>query len=404
MAKRSVSLLVAIAALGYFVDIYDLLLFGIVRNPSLTSLGFAGEELKAQGVWLLNSQMAGLLLGGILWGVLGDKRGRLSVLFGSIFLYSAANIANGFVTTINTYAVLRFIAGVGLAGELGAGVTLVSEVMPKETRGYGTTIIASFGVLGAVVAAVVGDYFDWRTAYFVGGGLGLALLILRIGAYESGMFERLRQADVRRGAFFSLFTSRERFFKYLSCIVIGVPLWYVVGLLATFASEFSHALKISGTVVPGRAIMFTYLGLSVGDFLSGYLSQIFKTRKKIIILFIIILAIISGMQLTAFNASSTFFYALYLALGIAAGYWAVFMINASEQFGTNLRSTVTTTAPNFVRGSVILTTTSFQLIGRSQGDLVAAAVVGVVCTVLALIAALSLKETYGKDLEYVELI
>jgi predicted MFS family arabinose efflux permease len=400
--KRSIHLAVLVAALGYFVDIYDLILFSVVRLKSLGDLGFTGTDLRDKGVLLLNMQMGGMLVGGILWGILGDKRGRLSVLFGSILLYSIANIANGFVTSIETYAVARLIAGIGLAGELGAGITLVSESMPKETRGYGTTIVATVGIVGGVVAAVVGDMFHWRTAYFVGGGMGLALLVLRIGVYESGMFEGIKKQAVRRGDFLQLFSTRERFFKYLRVILIGVPIWYVVGILITFSREFGEVMGMSELPKPGRAVMFSYFGLSVGDLASGALSQVFRTRRKIVFAFVSLSAVGIAAYFLFAHQSITVFYGICLVLGFAIGYWAVFVTMASEQFGTNIRATVTTTAPNFVRGFVVPLTLTFQLLTPRLGLIGSGIAVGVGSLLLAFIALQGLDETFGKELDFVE--
>jgi len=400
---KHVSAIVIVAALGYFVDIYDLILFSIVRIASLKSLGVSGDALLSDGVMLLNMQMAGMLLGGIIWGILGDKRGRISVLFGSIIMYSLANILNGFVTDVSQYAVLRVIAGIGLAGELGAGITLVSEVMSKESRGYGTTIVASVGILGAVVAAFVADLFDWRTAYFVGGGLGLLLLFLRIGVYESGMFKNIKNDEISRGQFQHLFTNWARFKKYLKCILIGAPLWFVVGVLMTFSDAFAKQLGIEG-ITPAKSVMFCYIGLAIGDLLSGYLSQYFKTRKKIIFYFILATNILIVIYLF-FNQFGTFyFYTICLLLGVSCGYWAVFVTNASEQFGTNLRATVTTTVPNFVRGAVVPLTLLFQYLKGPSGIIYSAAIVAGISLLFAYISAARLEETYGKDLDYIEMI
>lgn len=400
---KHVSAIVIVAALGYFVDIYDLILFSIVRISSLKSLGVSGDALLSDGVMLLNMQMAGMLLGGIIWGILGDKRGRISVLFGSIIMYSLANILNGFVTDVSQYAVLRVIAGIGLAGELGAGITLVSEVMSKESRGYGTTIVASVGILGAVVAAFVADLFDWRTAYFVGGGLGLLLLFLRIGVYESGMFKNIKNDEISRGQFQHLFTNWARFKKYLKCILIGAPLWFVVGVLMTFSDAFAKQLGIEG-ITPAKSVMFCYIGLAIGDLLSGYLSQYFKTRKKIIFYFILATNILIVIYLF-FNQFGTFyFYTICLLLGVSCGYWAVFVTNASEQFGTNLRATVTTTVPNFVRGAVVPLTLLFQYLKGPSGIIYSAAIVAGISLLFAYISAARLEETYGKDLDYIEMI
>lgn len=254
--RTAVRLSVLVAALGYFVDIYDLILFSIVRVSSLTDIGVPADQLLTKGVLLLNMQMAGMLIGGIAWGVLGDKRGRLSVLFGSILMYSVANILNAFVHDVPTYAVLRLLAGIGLAGELGAGITLVSEIMPRETRGYATALVAAVGICGAVVAALVGDFFEWRTAYIVGGVMGIALLLLRIGVHESGMFQQVKAEPHARGRFLQLFATRERATRYLSIIIIGVPIWYVVGILITFSPEFGRAMGFADIPRAGTAVMY----------------------------------------------------------------------------------------------------------------------------------------------------
>lgn len=397
------NIIVIVAALGYFVDIYDLILFGIVRNPSLTELGYSGAELTAKGLMLFNWQMTGMLLGGIIWGILGDKRGRVSVLFGSIFMYSAANVANGFVNDTTTYAVLRFLAGIGLAGELGAGITLVSETMTKETRGYGTMIVVTFGALGAVAAALVGDFFTWRIAYFVGGGLGFALFALRLGTYESSMFKTmLNHSGIRRGDFFQLFTNRKRAIRYLNCILVGLPIWFSIGILIVLSPEFSREIGVSGTVKASTAIMFAYIGLSVGDFASGLLSQIFKTRRKIVIGFLSTLLIVITLYLYLRDISYITYIFLCFSIGAVAGYWAIFATIASEQFGTNLRATVTTTVPNFVRGAVVPITLSFQFLQPYCGFINSAYIVGIVCLGLAFFAIFNLHETYGKDLNFIE--
>ncbi len=401
-SKKNITAILVISALGYFVDIYDLILFSIVRITSLKSLGVAETDLLPDGVLLLNMQMGGMLIGGIIWGILGDKKGRISVLFGSIFLYSVANIMNGFVQDIPQYAILRFIAGVGLAGELGAGITLVSEVMPKETRGYGTMIVATIGILGAVVAALVGDYFEWRTAYFIGGGMGVALLIMRIGVYESGMYNAIKESNVLKGGFHKLFTNKKHFIKYLNCISIGVPIWFIVGVLITFSPEFAKAFGLKDVISTGKAVMFCYIGLAVGDLLSGALSQFFKSRKKIIGLFILLEAVFIIVYLFFNKFDTTFFYTMCLLLGISGGYWAVFVTNAAEQFGVNIRATVTTTVPNFVRGAVVPATLMFQYLTPVTGIVYSALLVGMVMIIISFISVTRLEETFGKDLNYVE--
>lgn len=393
---------VIVAALGYFVDIYDLILFSVVRVQSLTDLGVAAADNLDKGVLLINMQMAGMLIGGILWGILGDKRGRLTVLFGSILLYSLANIANGFVQTIEQYALLRFIAGVGLAGELGAGVTLVSEVLPKEKRGLGTMIVATVGVSGALLAFWVGDFFGWRNAYFIGGGLGLLLLFLRVSVYESGMFKNLKDASVTRGDFFSLFTNRSRFKKYLMCILVGIPLWYVIGILITFSPEFGKALGVQGEVSAGKAVFYSYFGLIFGDFLSGYLSQILKSRNKVMVIFLISSALMIAVYFLSQGIELSIFYFVCFGLGITSGFWAVFVTIAAEQFGTNLRATVATTVPNFVRGSVVPMTLAFNAMRPGLGLQTSAIILAAITIALALFSVSQLKESFGKDLDYYE--
>ncbi|MBK8998967.1 MAG: MFS transporter [Myxococcales bacterium] len=402
-AKQApVALTVLVAALGYFVDIYDLILFSIVRVKSLAAIGVPKEQILDQGVLLINMQMGGMLIGGILWGVLGDKRGRVSVLFGSIFMYSVANIANGFVQSVPQYAVLRLIAGVGLAGELGAGITLVSEIMHRESRGYGTTIVATIGILGAVVAALIGDFFTWRTAYFVGGGMGLALLLLRVGLYESGMFAGVKASGVKLGSFSSLFSTFARAKKYLAVILVGVPIWFAVGVLVTFAPELGKAMGMSEAPAPGRAVMMTYIGLAAGDLASGALSQLLRSRKRVLGGFIGLTALAFVVYFTLAKTSLTTFYGVCLLLGFATGYWAVFVTMASELFGTNIRATVTTTAPNFVRGAVVLLTFGFKALKDPLGVVGSAIAVGVVTLLIAVVSLLALEETFGKSLDYVE--
>jgi MFS family permease len=400
--KQLFTTTVVVSALGYFVDIYDLILFGIVRIPSLTDIGISGNNLIRTGVYLLNMQMAGMLVGGIIFGIWGDKKGRLSVLFGSIFIYSAANFANAFVTSTSMYAFLRFMAGIGLAGELGAAVTLVSETLSTELRGYGTAIVATVGVTGAIAAAIVGELFSWKTAYIIGGCLGVVLLIMRIKMYESGMYKAIENKSVSKGSFLKLFTSGERFFKYLNCILIGLPIWFVVGILITFSPEFARVLKVQGPVSAGSSIMFTYIGLIFGDFASGFLSQFMKSRKKIVYIFLGLTALSVFIYLFSSGFSVTQFYALCIFMGLSIGYWAVFVTSAAEQFGTNLRSTVTTTVPNFIRGAVVPITLAFEFLRSSVGMIYAALIVGIISIFISLISLYFLEETFDKNLDYLE--
>ena len=405
---RILNAAVIVAALGYFVDIYDLLLFGIVRTDSLKDLGITGDAIRNQGEFLISMQMFGMLFGGILWGILGDKKGRISVLFGSILIYSVANIANGMVTTVDGYAFWRLIAGIGLAGELGAGITLVTESLPKEKRGYGTMIVASVGVSGAVVAYLVYQIFqDWRLCYYAGGVLGLLLLFLRISISESGMFKKVQESDEKKGDFISLFTDKKRFSKYIQCILIGIPLWFLVGVLITFSPEFAKALGVQGfeTIAAGKAIAWCYGGLVFGDIASGLLSQWLKSRKKVMYLFLTFNLIMVFMFLNAFGISASTFYLLCFIMGFSVGYWVLFVTIAAEQFGTNIRATVTTTVPNFVRGSLPLIIIIYGFFRDTvfEGDILKSAmIVGTLLSVISILALWKLKETFHTDLNYSE--
>jgi len=397
------SLPVIVGALGYFVDIYDLLAFSILRQPSLSSLGLTPEQVDSKGLLIINIQMAGLLIGGIIWGVYGDKKGRLSVLFGSIILYSLANIANGFVHTVPQYIICRFIAGIGLAGELGAGITLVSELLPKDRRGIGTSIVAGVGLLGAVFAYFLKQHFDWRTCYFIGGGLGFLLLLLRVSVAESGMFHSIKDKKIPKGNFFMLFNNTERFKKYAISILIGLPTWYVIGILVTFSNKFAQHFFIPQAIDTGKAVMFAYVAISIGDILIGLLSQYLKSRKKALYIFYGITAV--GIYIFFFglyHKSDTWLYAVCALLGFGTGFWAIFVTMAAEQFGTNLRATAATTVPNMVRGFLIPITLLFTSFQNFTSYVNAGLLTGVVAMTVAVISAFFSKETFGKDLNYVE--
>jgi putative MFS transporter len=401
--KSTVVLTVVVAALGYFVDMYDLVLYGIVRISSLQGIGVLPNEMVDTGILILNMQMGGMLTGGIFWGILGDKKGRLSVLFGSIVIYSLANIANGFVVDVTQYSIIRFFAGFGLAGELGAAITLVSEILPTEKRGYGTTIVASVGIFGAVVAGILGDWLPWRTTYIIGGSLGLVLLLLRLKMLESGIFNSIKSSNIKRGNFLALFTSRKLFFKYINCILIGLPIWYSVGILITFSPEFAKVLEIDGHVSAGRAIMFTYIGITLGDILSGLISQFLKSRKKTLYIFISLTSLMIFIYLFLSHGINSYqYYTICVFMGIGVGYWAVFVTVGSEQFGTNIRATVTTTVPNFIRGSVIPITLAFNFVKDYYGFIYGATIIGIITIIISLISLYYLEETFTKDLNYIE--
>jgi len=393
---------VLVAALGYMVDMYDLFLFSIVRVPSLKSLNISGEKILEDGLLLLNLQMAGLLIGGVFWGILGDKKGRLSVLFGSILIYSLANIGNGFVTSIGAYAVLRFIAGFGLAGELGAGITLVTEILPNKIRGYGSTLVATMGVFGVLLAFLVSYLFEWRASYFIGGGLGLLLMISRIKVFESGIFLKLKDKNIKRGDIRMLFNNKTRLLKYVTSIVIGMPIWFVSGILIIFSPEFGKALGLDQPVDAGKVVLVAFAGQVAGNIISGTLSQYLQSRKKVIFLFMIASLAMVLVYLLVPIRDSTLFYILCACLGFCCGYWTLFITVAAELFGSNLRATVATTVPNFVRGTVIPLTFLFVLMKAQVGIIYGALIVGVLTYAIAIIALIYLEETFKKDINYTE--
>lgn len=415
--SKNLNKLIIVAALGYFVDIYDLLLFGVERFDSLNEIipeqfpGISEASKKilnaSYGKLLLNWQMAGMLIGGIFWGILGDKKGRLSVLFGSILVYSIANILNGMVHNTDTYMVLRFISGFGLAGELGAGITLVSESMSKEKRGYGATIVATIGVFGAVVAGFMGDVIsNWRYSFYLGGAMGLALLVLRIGVFESGMFGHIKEdKSIKRGNILQLFSSASNIRKYLCIIFVTVPVWYVMGTLVLFSPELSEMMGLpEKSISAGKSIMYAYAGITIGDVASGLISQLLKSRKKALTLFLSLTVLGCVLYFLMGGKSVATFYGIVAFIGFATGYWAVFISTASELFGTNIRATATTTAPNFVRGSTILITLLLNFIIDSFGvdKLLATKITGAIIISIGFVALYFLEETFHKDLNYVE--
>ena len=420
-ASKNIAILIVVASLGYFVDIYDLILFNIIKKESLNALSI---DFLTNETVLFRWQMAGMLLGGLFWGIYGDKKGRVSVLFGSILIYSVANIANAFVTTLWAYKMWRFIAGLGLAGELGAAITLVSELMPIKKRGIGTMIIVTFGALGAVAAFFVsnqGEWLggiiesfigspvaNWQVAYIVGGGMGILLLLLRAGTFESDMFQKVdKQGEIQKGNFFQLFRDRKTFFKYLACIVIGLPVWFVVGILIALAHRFLPQItgnpQILDLIPTKEMVLWSYVGLSSGDLLSGILSQVMQSRKKVILIYLSSIIIIMGLYLYGPIGSANYYRFLALMLGISTGYWALFVTNASEQFGTNIRSTVAATVPNFVRGGVLLITWSYEYFEvLFNSPLHAAMFVGIICVSVAIWGTLHVEESFHKDLDYYE--
>ena len=411
MNNRALWPTVLVASLGYFVDIFDLQLFNIVSQASLKGIGITDPaQLAEYDYTLFLWQMSGMLIGGLVWGILGDLKGRRKILMGSILIYSLANIANAFVTDIHMYAIVRLIAGIGLAGELGAAITLVNEILKKETRGYGTMVIVTMGALGAVAAVFINKLnlamfgmAQWQIMYIIGGLLGLLLLTLRAGTHESHLFDDVKQQQVSKGNFFILFANRKRAVRYLACIAMGLPVWFCVGVLIKFSGKFTTlGGATDGTFEIGQAIVYTYLGLSVGDLMSSYLSQLFKSRKRIVIVYLATCIAVILLFLLGQGYSVSFYYFLCFAIGTATGYWALFVTIASETFGTNIRSTVTTTVPNFVRGATVPIVLSFKSLSTTMGDVNAALVIGGICMALSLLSLLVLPETFGKDLRFVE--
>jgi putative MFS transporter len=393
---------VIVSALGFFVDVYDLLLFGIIRKPSLTDLGLSPEEVLSTGEFIISMQMLGLLTGGILWGILGDKKGRLSVLFGSILLYSVANIFNGMVTSIPQYVLLRFIAGVGLAGELGAGITLVNELLPKEKRGVASAMVASFGILGAVTAFYMKEWFHWRTCFYIGGGMGIILLLLRISVHESGLYHKLKTTNAERGNFLMFFNNRERFLKYFRCILIGLPAWYIIGILVTFSDKFGAEFGIKD-IDPGKAIMYQYMAIAFGDLTVGLLSNWLKSRKKALFIFYGITAIFILLYFLQDGGSAQRFYWICAGLGYGTGFTVVYITMSAEQFGTNLRASAAISIPNMVRGALPLIILLFQLLRSLTGNYVTGGwITGLILMTIAVIAALKTEETWGKELDFIE--
>ncbi|MDZ4745830.1 MAG: MFS transporter [bacterium] len=398
---------VIICGLGYFVDVYDLILFSIVKNTSLTDIGVSAAHLQDASELILGAQMVGMLVGGIIFGVLADKRGRLSILMTSILLYSLMNIANAFVGSVEVYALFRFLSGVGLAGELGVAITLVAEIMPSDKRGYGTTVVATLGILGAVAAYLVHELFNWQTAFVIGGLMGLALLAARVRVFESGMFKTAAEKTVTKGNLLMLLT-KQRIGRYLSCVAIGLPVWYVIGILVTFSAGFTAESGSIATVVDGQSVMWAYVGLAAGDLLSGLLSQLLRSRKRAILLFLLLTLASAAWYLLTPDKSATMTYLQCAVLGFGVGYWAVFVTTAAEQFGTNLRATVATTVPNLVRGSLFPALALFGYLRKYYSEtqttprVSSAIIVGGITFFLAFVGWYFLKETYGKDLDYVE--
>jgi MFS family permease len=373
-----------------------------VRRNSLIAVGVAEPQLLSQGIFLLNMQMAGLMVGSVLWGVLGDKKGRVKVLYGSILLYSVATLLNAFVTNTSQYAVLRFISGVGLSGELGAAITLVSESMETRHRGIGTMIVAGFGLMGGILAALLSELFDWKTCYLIGGSFGVGLLLLRVSLPEPALFKEIK-THKNRGDLRLLFGSKTRLLKGLSLILMGLPIWFNSGILMIFAPEFGKALSIQGApITASKSVLYSYFGVALGDFVSGAISQWVKSRKKVVVLFILLLATGMAFYLTAHRTSQLYFYSLCFVLGFFAGYWALLVTMTAENFGTNLRATMTTMVPNLVRASVIPLSFLFEFFYARTDIITSAIYVALVSVLLGLVAVSQLPETFHSELNFLE--
>ena len=401
-SNRNIALAIIASALGFFVDLYDIIIVSVVRTKSLLAVGVPEAELMTKGVWLLNIQMIGMLIGGFLWGILGDKKGRLSVLFGSIILYSVATFANGFVTSYSIYLVLRFLAGIGLAGELGAGITLVSEQMPQKWRGIGPSIIGSFGMLGAIMGAYIGGKYSWESTYIIGGAIGFALLILRLGVLESGMYEQIKNSVVKRGDLRIIFRDKIKLKKYISIFLLGFPAWYINGVIMTFTPEIAKAMNMSE--IPAVSVVFTmyFLGFTFGDISCGFVSQLLKSRKKAITIYLVSFGVFLVLFFLFAKTSVTLYYSFFFGLGVAAGYTIVLLTLAAEQFGTNIRSTVTTSSLNLIRASLIPQATAFTLLTPILGITQSALIVGVFSLGISFWALGNLEETFHKNLDFVE--
>ena len=411
--RQALTLTVLVAGLGYFVDLFDITLFGVVRGTSLADLGLSGPALFENGVLIYNAQMIGLMLGGLLWGTLADKRGRLSVMMASILLYSVANIANAFVWNVPTYVACRFFGGLGLAGELGAAITLVAESLPREKRGFGTTLVAMLGMLGIVGAAIVGQLIPWRWAYAFGGLLGFGLLFARVRIHESTLFTR---AGAARGNL-ALFFTRARLKKYFSCLLIGVPVYFTTGVLFIFAPEVTQNAAGHSTVSAGNALLVGSIGLSLGDLFSGLLSQKLRSRKRALrfmltvglVLMWTYFAVGYFASVNGATIPAAVPYALTFLIGLCVGYWAVLITSSAEQFGTNIRATAATTIPNFVRGSAIFAVSGVLVLQKTLHSFgitpethAAPFLIGTLCFGLALFAIRGIDETFGRDLDFVD--
>lgn len=400
LTTRVLNATVIVTALGYFIDLFDYYVFLVTRQKVLTDFGFSGSQLMETGLYMVNLQFAGLLVGGVIFGVLGDKIGRKQSLLGSILLYSIATLASGMTHNIDVFAALRFIAGIGIAGEVGVGVTMVSETMDKNRRGLGVTAFIGVGLLGVVAAALMSELLHWRTCYIIGGLAGLLLLVTRIWVMEPQMFTDLNKS-VKRGSFRVLFASPDGVRRYVLCILLAVPVFFGVSIIATLSPELSIALGASPPASVSTTMIIAYTMMVIGEIVIGLLSQRLKSRKKVIALFLVLMAITLGVGFHNGALDATGYYILAGVVGFFMGYWVNFIALSAEQFGTNVRSLAANTIPNFTRGTTIAINMAFLAL-KDDGVVYAASIVGFTVIVIALLALWKLPETFGKDLDYTE--
>ena len=437
--NRTVALSVLAAALGYFVDLFDIVIFGVVRVASLADLGLEGAQITEWGIRLINLQMLGMLIGGFAWGLIGDRYGRRFALLATIFVFSIANIANAFVDNTLQYAVLRLLAGFGLAGELGAGIALVTELLPEKRRGYGTTIVSFLGLVGALTAAFVGSQFDWRTAYLVGGVMGLVVMALRfVGMAESALFEKQRDSGTSTArhavlmliaapliaalsallwgppwlawllgalaAVAALATSRRDFvMRFYAVAAVGVPIWYCSALFVNLGPEYGRVLALEG--FDPRTFVATVLawqatGLALGSALTGVASEWLRSRQAVLWACLGALLVLVALLMQTRSVAS-YAYVMF-AIGLFQGYWTAFITMSAEQFGTGVRATVASSIPNIVRAMTVPVTLSVSGLATGTSWVTATYAVGAIVFALALVALATLRETWGKDLDYVE--
>jgi MFS transporter, putative metabolite:H+ symporter len=395
-------LMLAVAALGYFVDVYDLLIFGAERVESLQAVGVPKEDMKDVGILILNFQMAGLILGGFLFGILADKLGRLKVLFASILLYSVANIANAFVTTVPAFAGARFFAGIGLAGELGVALSWISESLERRQRTIATMIVSAIGLFGGIAAALVGSVCHWKTSYIIGGVMGLILLVLRISVKESKIFIKNQFKDIKRGDLIELFGSRKQLYKYLLCVFAGAPAVVFINLYITLTPEFALAFGITEPVSVSTAIMVYLMVFAVSDILCGFLSKLMQKRKGPLLIYACMQIFATAYFLLAPPDTAMGYYYRCAFLGFSIGYWGILITNSVEQFGTNIRATVATSTPNLIRGLTIPASLIFTNLIPAYGLVRSGAIVGFSLIVISIISILLLKDKFENNLNFTE--